>query len=189
LYAFKKEQILELEKLSENQDIDLYYGDESHFSSEGYILYGWQFPDEDVHIPVEKSFKINVLGIVSRDNKSKSLVIEGNINSDVVIDFFENFSLEINRPTCVILDNASVHCSKKVKERIEYWQTRGLYFFYLPPYSPELNIAETLWRKLKKEWIDPVDYTDKDSLFYAVNRCMANIGKDIYIKYSPFSLI
>lgn len=180
---------MELEKLSNNQDIDLYYGDESHFSSEGYVPYGWQFPDEEVCIPVEKGFKINVLGIISRDNKCRFSVTQGNIDSDFVVAFFEKLSLEINKPTCVILDNASVHRSKKVKERLEYWQNRGLYFFYLPPYSPELNIAETLWRKLKKEWIDPLDYTNKDSLFYAVNRCMANIGKAIRIKYSPFSII
>ncbi|WP_158500254.1 hypothetical protein [Sphingobacterium sp. ML3W] len=40
LYAIKKEQILELEKLSKNQNIDLYNGDESHFSSEDYVPYG-----------------------------------------------------------------------------------------------------------------------------------------------------
>lgn len=119
---------MELEKLSNNQDIDLYYGDESHFSSEGYVPYGWQFPDEAVFIPVEKGFKINVLGIISRDNKCRHSVTQGNIDSDFVIDFFEKFSLEINKPTCVILDNASVHRSKKVKERLEYWKKEVFIF-------------------------------------------------------------
>lgn len=48
-----------------------------------------------------------------------------------------------------------------------------LYIFYIPPYSPHLNIAEILWRKIKKEQIDPVDYLNKDALFYVVNRCLA----------------
>ena len=46
-----------------------------------------------------------------------------------------------------------------------YWQKRGLFIFFLPPYSQHLNIAETIWRKLKKEWLEPEDYFEKDSLF------------------------
>ena len=88
----------------------------------------------------------------------------------------------------LVLDNASVHTSKKFKERLAVWERRGLEIMYLPPYSPELNIAETLWRRLKMSYIQPKDYLTKDNLFYAVNRCLANIGHEIVIKYSTFSL-
>ena len=76
-----------------------------------------------------------------------------------------------------------------MNERLEYWQQRGLYVFFLPPYSPHLNLAETLWRKLKKEWLVPEDYLEKDTLFYATNRCLANVGKKLTINFSPFNLI
>jgi transposase len=69
-----------------------------------------------------------------------------------------------------------------------FWQQRGLYLFFLPPYSTELNLAETLWRKLKKEWLRPEDYQEPDMLFYATNRCLASVGKDLSIKFSPFNL-
>ncbi|MDR1091343.1 MAG: transposase [Prevotella sp.] len=93
-----------------------------------------------------------------------------------------------HKTTFVVLDNARIHKAKDIRERIPYWQNRGLYIFYLPPYSPHLNIAETLWRKLKKEWINPEDYLTKDNLFYAVNRCMANVGGNLNIKFSHFNL-
>jgi transposase len=83
---------------------------------------------------------------------------------------------EICKPTFIVLDNAPIHRAKALKERIPDWQGRGLYIFYLPPYCPHLNIAETLWRKLKKEWLDPEDYLSKDELFYATNRYLANVG-------------
>ena len=35
-------------------------------------------------------------------------------------------------------------------ERLPYWQKRGLFIFFLPPYSPHLNLAETWWRKIKR---------------------------------------
>ena len=63
----------------------------------------------------------------------------------------------------------------------------GLYIFYLPTYSPELNIAETMWRHLKGGWIKPEDYFDNDSLAYALNRCMSNIGISLKIDFKPFN--
>ena len=57
-------------------------------------------------------------------------------------------------------------------------------FHLLPsPYSPHLNIAETLWRILKGKWIRPQDYVSEDMLFYATNRALANIGKGLNIHY------
>lgn len=85
----------------------------------------------------------------------------------------------------MVLDNASIHTSGLFQERLDSWQKRGLYIFFLPPYSPQLNIAETMWRIVKTKWIKPEDYNQKDKLFYAVNRTMANIGKEIKINFSP----
>jgi transposase len=59
--------------------------------------------------------------------------------------------------------------------------------FFFPPYSPHLNIAETLWRKLKKEWLDPPDYIYKDALAYAIDRCLADMGKGQKINFSHFN--
>jgi transposase len=64
-----------------------------------------------------------------------------------------------------------------------------LYLFFLPTYSPHLNIAETLWRKLKKEWLDPPDYLTKEALAYALNRRLAAMGKEMMINFSHFCLI
>ena len=44
----------------------------------------------------------------------------------------------------VVLDNARVHTSKAFQERREAWEKRGLFIFYLPPYSPHLNLIEIL---------------------------------------------
>lgn len=47
-YALQVEKLQELEKMSVEGRIELYYGDETHVCSEGYVPYGWQFPDEEV---------------------------------------------------------------------------------------------------------------------------------------------
>ena len=187
-YHLQVEKLRELESLSSKGGIDLYYGDETHVCSEGYVPYGWQFPGEDVCFLSEKSYKFNCLGLINRQNDCIWQVTRDNIDAGVVLDFLERLSFGIQRKTFVVLDNARIHKSKIIRERIPYWQKRGLFLFFLPPYSPHLNIAETLWRKLKKEWLDPPDYLTEDDLAYALNRCLAAMGKDMKINFSQFSL-
>jgi transposase len=177
----------ELEKLSKQGLIDLFYGDESRVSSEGYVPYGWQFPDEKVAVYVEKGYKTNIFGLISRANECHWVMTEQNIDSSFIVHELDSLSLKIQKNTYVVLDNASVHRSKLFQKNQTIWENRGLFIFFLPTYSPQLNIAETVWRKLKTEWLTPEDYLEKDSLLYATNRCMANIGKKLKINFSPFN--
>jgi transposase len=85
-------------------------------------------------------------------------------------------------------DNARVHKACQVQERQGFWQESGLFLFYLPPYSPQLNIAEVLWRKLKGEWLQPGDYTDADTLFYRTYQALAAVGGLLKIHFSEFAL-
>lgn len=186
-YNLQVEKLQELESMSLRNEIDLYYGDETHVCSEGYVPYGWQFPDEDVCFLSEKSYKFNCFGLINRQSQCYWQVTEENINTTFILSFLEKLSLDINRTTFVVLDNARIHKTKDITERIPYWQKRGLFLFFLPPYSPHLNIAETLWRKLKKEWLNPEDYLTKDALGYALNRCMADMGKGQRINFSHFN--
>jgi transposase len=100
------------------------------------------------------------------------------------VDYLDRFSFEVKKKTVVVLDNASVHRKRKVKEMRKIWENRRLFLFYLPPYSPELKPVETLWCILKGKWIRPADYNTKDSLFYCTNRALASIGTNLFVNYS-----
>ncbi len=177
-----------MEKLSELGLIDLFYGDESHVCTEGYVPYGWQFSGENVFIPAEKGPKVNCFGLISRSNQCHFRTTKDNIDAAFVLGELEVLSMQILKPTFVVLDCARIHTSKIIAERLGFWQQRGLFVFFLPPYSPGLNLAETLWRKLKKEWLKPEDYAEPDALFYATNRCLASVGREWKINFSPFNL-
>jgi transposase len=56
-----------------------------------------------------------------------------------------------SKEIAIILDNASIHKSKKVKEYLE--RHPNIHLFYLPPYSPEYNPVELFWK-----WIKPTVY-------------------------------
>jgi transposase len=187
-YEYKLEQLKELEQLSKDGKIELFYGDESHVCTGGYVPYGWQFPGEEVCILSEKAHRINCLGLINRQSCWYWATTQENIDAQFVLEYLEDFSFKIHHETVVVLENASVHKAKVIQERIPYWQSRGLFIVFLPPYSPHLNIAETIWRKLKKEWLNPEDYAEKDALFYATNRCLANLGKNLNINFCQFNV-
>jgi transposase len=187
LYAYKIEVLTELERLSEQGWIKLFYADESHVCSQGYVPYGWQFPGEEVFISSQKGYRLNVFGMISRGNECLWSATTDSIKAELVLEKLDMLSLSINQPTYIVLDKASVHRSKIIEQRIKLWQSRGLYLFFLPPYSPHLNIAETMWRHLKGGWLRAEDYQDNESLAYALNRCMANIGVNLKINFKPFN--
>jgi hypothetical protein len=182
-YAYKKELLQELERQWESGRIDLYYGDESHVCTEGYVPYAWKFKDEDFCVPVYKCGRLNVFGMIDRNCVYHGFTTEENINSERFIEFMDNFSLGITKETVVVLDNSTVHKSRKIKDCLQRWKERGLHIFYLPPYSPHLNIAETLWRVLKGKWIQPQHYGDKHGLFAVVKDILSSVGIQYTIKF------
>lgn len=187
VYELKKEGLAVLERLSETGLVELLYGDESRLSEQPCVPYGWQFKDEEVFMPSEKGVGINLFGLISRENRLVFEMTTEKITSEFIIAQMEKLSDQITKPTVIILDNARVHRSHLIRERPACWEARGLFVFYLPVYSPQLNIAEILWRKLKYEWLSPADYLDWENLKYQTRLILSAVGSVLKINYSIFS--
>jgi len=186
VYLHKREILGELETLAEQQTIDLYYADESRVSLEPLVPYGWQFPDEEVFMPSAKGNGLNCFALLSRTNQCLVKTSEQTFSAQFILEQFETLSFNVRKLTVIVLDNARIHTSGIIKERIRIWQSRGLYIFYLPRYSPHLNIVETLWRKLKYEWLTPIDYQSKEHLFYQITLALKAVGNSLFIGFSKF---
>lgn len=188
VYALKREVLAHLETLSEQGLIDLLYGDESRVSLLPCIPYGWQFADEQVVMPSQQGGGINCLALISRTSQCQSFLTRGAITAEWLSERLDRLAHSLRRMTVLVLDNARVHI-KAVKERGRVWQERGLFIWFLPTYSPHLNIAEVLWRKLKYEWLRPEDYADEDTLHYGVWQALQAVGQSLTIKFSPFKTV
>lgn len=174
-----------LERLSERSEIDLFYGDESHVSLQPCVPYGWQFRDEKVFMPSTSGRAVNCFALLARDNRCFFRTTEQSVDAATVGDYLDQFSQHLRRPTVVVLDNAPVH-QREVKKRRAAWEAKGLYVFFLPIYSPQLNIAEILWKKLKYEWLQPGDYANKSLLCYRVWQTLSAVGRELNIAFKPF---
>lgn len=151
----KKEQELERLKAREDQEeIDLYYVDESGFCLESEVPYAWQEKGQSIEIPTGKGARLNVVGFLSRKQTLQAWTFEASVNSDVVIACIDAFCKALTKRTVLVIDNAPFHTSDAVNDKLAEWKANGLELFFLPPYSPQLNLIEILWRFMKYEWIE-----------------------------------
>ena len=83
----------------------------------------------------------------------------------------------------VVVDNASIHRSEALQEELPKWEKEGLWVFYLPQYSPQLNLIEILWRFIKYEWSAFWAYTSFDHLVQYVEGVIRDFGDKYKINF------
>jgi transposase len=186
LYETKRSLIQKYDLLSQRSKIDLYFFDESGFSIKSNIPYAWSPIKETMVIKSFHAKRFNVLGFINKQGNLKSYLKEKSIKSDTVIEVFDDFSKQLTKPTVVVLDNASFHKSAKFKENIAKWANRGITLLYLPPYSPELNIIEILWKFIKYHWMEMSAYQSYANMKEYVQRMLDEYGSKRIIDFSLF---
>jgi len=176
-FELKQEQIEDLKGLEDNGYIDLYFGDESHFGLTPRVPYAWQTKDNPILLPAAKGKYLNVVGLMNRKNDLFFEVLETTLNSDRFISFMDRFVAQTIKKTVVILDNCPIHKSKKFMAKIEEWKEQDVWIYFLPPYSPELNLIEILWRRIKYQWLPFDAYLCFQNLKERLSFVLKNFGK------------
>lgn len=186
LYKTKKSLIQKYDLLAQRGIINLYFFDESGFSINSNIPYAWSPVKKTMVIKSFHAKRFNVLGFINKQGDLHSYISDKSVKSDKVIEVFDEFSKQIKKPTVVVLDNASIHTSQIFKDNIAKWANRGLTLLYLPPYSPELNIIEILWRFIKYHWIEMSAFQSYTNLKDYVQRILSEYGTKRVIDFSLF---
>jgi transposase len=182
-YKEKQAQLTELKRLEDLGKINLYYLDETGFSLIPSVPYAWQDMGEYLTINSRRSPRLNVLGVLNRNNHLETYVSSQSINSDVVIACIDAFFPVVDKPTFIVVDQASIHKSDAIFDKIEEWKERGITIFELPSYSPELNLIEILWRFIKYEWIEIEAYANWSTFVASVEKILREFGKNYVINF------
>ena len=128
---------------------------------------------------------LNVLGFFNKNNSSLfASTTTDKVDSEVVIGHFNLFVDEITKPTVAVVDNASIHTSKKFQNMLPIWEEKGLTVFYFPPYSPQLNPIEMVWKFMKYYWIELDAYKSAEHMKNYVEKVIQGYGEDYEIKFT-----
>lgn len=187
--AFKQEQTL-LQKLHEQEqlgNVNVVFFDGSGFSLKPVVPYAWQAPGEVLELPASShGQRLNVLGFLQNTSNTFFHLVKGRVDSAAVIEAFDAFceTLTGDRLTLVVMDNASMHHTEAFYQCTERWKAKKLFIHYLPPYSPELNRIERLWREIKYRWLPLWAYQSWDDLQKAVKEVLDQIGTKFQLTFT-----
>lgn len=167
--------------------MNVYFGDESGFSLQSNVPMCWQKKGTQIGIPSLRTRVMNVLGFLNPLNShlvTYEIPKGEKMDSKTFIKFMSNFASKIILPTAVILDNASWHKSELTRAMFKEWESQGLYIVFLPPRSPHLNLIETLWRKIKNEWLAVADFRSEKAMREKITYILKHYGEKYDIDFS-----
>src|ERR1700678_93939 len=142
----------------------IYFADSVHPQHQTQLTYGWILKGERKEIattPYQK--RLNFIGGISLNGHRFTYQQVDKVNAYTICGFL--WKLRQTNPgkyrIHVILDNAGYHRNDEVKE---FAKELGIKLHYLPPYSPNLNPVERVW-KLMHEAVRYNQYYGKFSEF------------------------
>ena len=150
-----------LQKAARDGQCRLIYFDEAGFSASPSVQRGWSPRGKPHCVTPNPHCRRSVMGAL--DFGANTLIHEAtkqSVKRPAVVQFLDPVAQQADqRPTVVVLDNASIHHDID-HETLERWLIEHrMMLFYLPPYSPELNMIEILWKQAKYHWRRFVTWT------------------------------
>jgi transposase len=167
----------ELAELASMPHVKLAYFDEATFSLSAVVPYGWQDIGTRQTIDLSGERKsVHVLAIEETDSVN-SYMHRGSISGKTVVEVLNDYATGVQETTVLVLDNASPHTCKLVREKQPEWERQGLILYPLPPYSPELNQIEHTWKHVKYSELPAAAWRNLGTLVDNLTKAFAKLGR------------
>jgi len=134
----------------QGQDDPIYFMDATHPQHHPVFAGGWIKRGEEQVIPTNTGRRrVNINGAIDLERLEPVVRCNDTINADSTIALFEQLVAFHLMAVCiyVICDNAPYYRSKAAQD---YLKASRIQLVFLPPYAPNLNLIERLWRFFKK---------------------------------------
>jgi putative transposase len=169
--ARAKRVLLNLKRKARAGRIKLYYLDRCGFSPTLPTAYTWSLPGQRKRVEHEspQGRRVNAMAAYRPcgGRRPEVFTAERTWDSYDFLAFVRSLPWS-KVPRVVVLDNASLHTSGVVKRARRRLAASGIYLYFLPPYSPELNEVEPVFRQVKYQEMPVRSYTTRAGLREAV---------------------
>jgi transposase len=167
---FHDEQLQPRLKEAQEGKRAVYFMDAAHFVLGAFLGCLWSLTRVFVRTPSGRQ-RFNVLGALNAISKELLTVTnDAYITSIQVCELLKKLANSTTLPITVVLDNARYQRCKLV---MELANTLNIELLFLPPYSPNLNLIERLWRLVKKKCLYSIFYPNftlfKNSIQFFLN--------------------
>ncbi len=107
------------------------------------------------------------------------------VKRETFVDFMERLLPQIAKPvpTFIVLDNARIHHGLEDSLTLRWMTEFNVFLCYLPPYSPELNLIEIVWKQAKYHWREFATWS-KDTFRTKVSELLDGFGTKFQIGFA-----
>jgi transposase len=138
-------------KQDKGEEDPIYFMDATHPQHNPVVACGWIKRGEEHAVRTNSGRqRVNINGAIDLERLEPVVRFDDTINADSTLALFEELE-RVNLVATwiyVICDNARYYRSKAVKA---YLKTSRIKLVFLPPYAPNLNLIERLWKLFKKQ--------------------------------------
>jgi transposase len=152
---------------------DVYFVDAAHFVLGAFLGFLWSFTRIFVKAPSGRQ-RFNVLGALNAISKEMITITNNTyITSTQVCELLNKIALiSSQNPVTLVLDNARYQRCNLV---VEQAKKLGIELLFLPPYSPNLNLIERVWKFTKKHCLNSKYYSDFNLFKNAISSFLSSM--------------
>lgn len=152
----------------------LFFMDAAHFVLMPFVGVLWCFSRLFIKAAPGRD-RINVLGALNFvTRKMETIVNTTYVNAQTVAALLDKLAAQYgDKPIYLVLDNARYQHCDYIKELA---QSLKIQLVFLPPYSPNLNLIERIWRHIKKDVLGSRYFDSVSKFQHAINQAILDIN-------------
>src|SRR6516165_4100462 len=167
-----KQEYPKIKALARREKADIYFGDAAHMRSDHHAGRTWGKKGETpVVLSSGARYSMSLISVTSRGHMRFMIKEEGGVNAEVFIEFLRRLMIGSKNSIFLIVDRGPAHIAKKTKAFVASLGGR-LRLFYLPPYSPDRNLDELVWKHLKADTVGRASIVSFGDFKYKVRSSM-----------------
>ena len=173
-----KREYPRIRALAQREKADIYFGDAAHMRSDHHAGRTWGKKGETpVVLSTGARYRMSLISAVTSRGHMRFMIKEtGGVNADVFIEFLRRLLIGSKNRIFIIVDRGPAHVAKKTKAFVASLGGR-LRLFYLPPYSPDKNPDELVWKHLKADTVGRTSITSFDDFKDKVRSSMLSLQR------------
>jgi len=174
-----KKEYPKIKALALHEKADIYFGDAAHIRSDHHAGRTWGKKGETpVITSTGARYGMSMISAINAKGHMRFMIKErGGVNADVFIEFLKRLITGAERKIFLIVDRGPAHIAKKTQAFVES-VGKALRLFFLPPYSPDRNPDELVWKHVKADTVGRTTIMNQDDFTTKVKSSLRSLQRN-----------
>jgi transposase len=147
---WRREEFPAIQRQAKAVNAIIFFADEAGVRSDYHTGHTWAPVGQTPVVPrTGARFSLQMLSAISAQGEMRFMVHEGSVTADTFCEFLTRLAAGMERKIYLVVDGHSIHKAAKVQKHLAALGGQ-ITLFFLPPYSPDLNADEWVWKQVKQ---------------------------------------